>query len=156
MHHWVKDKTKLRDEGRAPLSRFGLYGLVTVLIALIAVGSYLGAAAAGKEGGLSGAKAALDVTAVQLTKGCGRTQVTRAYLKLRAHEVNSLTAQNADELFRVVWCERTYAPNYDGPTVYLRQHDEQCFLALLRAGYWNNREPYTDPARLQRVCSLTG
>lgn len=147
---------KVRDESRAPLSKFGLYGLVTVLIALIAVGSYIGAAAAGKQGGIEGAKAAQAVAALQLQRGCGRTQVTRGYLKLRSHEVESLTAQNADTLFRIVWCERTYAPGYDGKAIYLRDGDERCFLALLRAGYWNEREPYTDPVRLQRVCSLTG
>jgi hypothetical protein len=109
----------------------------------------------GRDAAHAGTRAAQEVVSTQLAKGCGRTQVQRGYLLLRSGEVKSETARQARHLFRIVWCEQTYAVDYNGPAIYLPDDDERCFLSLLQGGYWNEREPHTDPRRLHRACATT-
>jgi hypothetical protein len=104
------------------------------------------------EAGRSAARSALRATAVQQAQGCARTQVLRGYLTLRAGEVESPTADEAAELFRIVDCDATFRVGYEGPSVYLGSEGAFCFLRLLTHGYWRTHEPFTNPQRLAATC----
>lgn len=151
-----RDWVQSHDEERPPLTKFGMWAFISFMALVVAAAVWIGATLAGQSAGRAAFAEAQKVSARQLARGCGRNQIQRGYLKLRSHEVHSATAAEADALFQVVWCEKTYAPNYSGPTIYLPAGSESCFLSLLKRGYWNDREPYTDPAKLTGVCSRLG
>jgi hypothetical protein len=141
---------QIHDESRPPLSRFGLYGLVTIMVALIALGTWIGARNAGKSAGRVAARVALE----QIAQGCDRNQVQRAYLRIRARD-RSKGATNrvplADAYFRTVNCKLTYADNAKGP-VFLRPADDRCFMRLTVEGVWGETNPVTDPVKLRALC----
>lgn len=154
---WLKRKTALSDPSREPLSRFGLWLIISGLLAVIALGSWVAARTAGHSAGLQAQaqanRAVQAQVAIQLSKGCDRTQILRGYLLLRARQSPTQAAAMAPHLFGLVWCSRTFAPGYKGSTVYLPPLAAECFLKLESEGYWNDREAFTDPARLRSTCA---
>lgn len=138
------------DEARAPLSKFGLYGLVTVLVGLIALGVGVASRDAGRQAGRVAARVALE----QIARGCDRNQVQRAYLRIRARDRSRESADRrglADSYFRTVNCKATYASDAQAP-VFLGAKDDACFVRLTRHGEWARREPVTDPVKLRAIC----
>lgn len=141
---------RIHDEARPPLSRFGLYGLVTIMVALIALGTWIGARNAGRSAGHVAARVALD----QIARGCDRNQVQRAYLRIRARDRSKDAPDRvalADSYFRTVNCKLTYADNATGP-VFLRPSDDRCFMRLTLEGMWGESEAVTDPVKLRALC----
>src|SRR4051794_6303071 len=125
---------QIHDEARAPLSRFGLYGLVTILVALIALGTWIGARNAGRNAGKVAARVALE----QVGAGCDRNQVQRAYLRIRARDRSWVVKlpnrqKLADAYFGTVNCKLTSAPDARGP-VFPRPADDRCFMRLTLEG----------------------
>jgi hypothetical protein len=98
--------------------------------------------------------------AIRNSRGCARNQLPRAYLILRATEVDSATAAQAADTFQILWCERTYALHRspEAPAVFLPVTASDCFLDLFKRGWWGDpskpgrHEPFTDPTRLNRLC----
>lgn len=94
-----------------------------------------------------------EVVATQTSKGCARNQIQRGYLLNRATELqNTKSAEHAPHLFRIVWCERTYARGYKGSVIYLSPPAQRCFLELMRRGHWDDKEPITDPTAILPFC----
>jgi hypothetical protein len=134
--------------------RAGVAGLVAVVAALVAAGVWIAASDTGRAAAKVAAREALVVNADQLQAGCARNQVIRGYLILRAGDpdADGVTTTLAPDLFRIVWCERSFAIDYKGPPVFLPADGQRCFLALERRGFWNHRDPFTDRQELLKAC----
>lgn len=146
----ILSKIKAHDEARAPMTKFGIYGLVTFMIALIAVGSWLAAQNAGNVA----ARQAVAEVLRQAQAGCERNQVQRAYLRIRARDRlpgSPNRIKLADAYFHTVNCDATYAPGAVLPA-FLSTVDDRCFLKLTKQGYWEDHLPITDPDTLRRLC----
>lgn len=141
---------RFHDETRAPLTKFGLYGIVTLMVALIAVGSWIAA----KDAGRTAADAAVAAVLRQSALGCDRNQIQRAYLRIRARDRAKDSANRielADAYFRTVNCEKTYAKGATTP-VFLSASDDRCFVKLTLSGLWAHRTASTDPVILHSLC----
>lgn len=128
-----------------------VYAAVVLAVAGVLVVGMVGAALIGRSAGTSGARAANSVLRDSLVAGCGRTQVQRAFL--RVQNDGSL----ARALFQIVNCERTYGltlnPNRS-TVVFLPRRLDDCFVSLLRQGYWTTHTATTDPVDLKLLCNL--
>jgi len=133
--------------------------LAAVIVIASLVAAHIEAKGTARDAATAGTDAAQKVAHVQLSAGCGRTQVQRGYLQLRAsenlkHDLPGVS-DHAPALFAIIWCERTYASGYSGPPVFLPKRDADCFLHLLRVGFWDHRQPYTEPRRLRPLCTTS-
>jgi hypothetical protein len=130
--------------------------LMAVIVVASVVAAHGEARDTARDASRAGTTAAQRVAAIQLRNGCGRTQLQRAYLQLRASENlkrdTSTVSRHAQWLFAIVWCERTYKAGYVGSPVYLPKRDAACFMYLMTVGYWDHRQPFTDPRRLRPLC----
>lgn len=145
----ASNRLKFHDEARPPLSKFGLYALVTFLIALIAFGSWVAA----QDAGRTAAKSALTVTLHQSALGCDRNQIQRAYLRIRARDRAKNSPNRialADSYFRTINCDATWSGA--AKVVFLNSADDRCFLKLTVRGEWSHRLATTRPQDLHRLC----
>ena len=133
--------------------RAGTAGVITVVAAVTAIGVGVATNSAKKT-----AVREVQVAASrQLVPNCYRSQLQRGYLKIRAKTVASTPGdrirRHAAALFRIADCDRSYAPGYQGPPVFLSASDEACFLKLEAEGFFDHRPPFTTPYLLRRQCA---
>jgi hypothetical protein len=86
-------------------------------------------------------------------QGCGPNNVRQALnRKIVGDGIPKLRA-TYEAANPILWCERTYTSTNNGQRRYmLPVASERCFVGLSYAGYFKDRKPFTDPARLARAC----
>lgn len=140
-------------------------GRMTVICALLALGVYVAAKAAGQDAARSGEAIVFKADAV----ACDRNQVQRTYDRVDELQVRRIvfsihTMKDshgrppqapliANAYFQIVNCTATYAKGQQGvDPIYLQGADERCFIHLVVSHYFVARAPVTDPKVLRRIC----
>jgi hypothetical protein len=132
---------------------------VALLAALVTVTAWVLASVVARTASHDAADHASAVISTQLATGCDRSNLLRAWQRVRARTAPAEKDAQAFELdsdayFRTLDCQATYHKGReDAAPVFLTSALDECFVALVQQHYFRTHEPFSSPSRLRPICA---